>query len=264
MHPTNLLARHFRGLATISPTDIGICCVTGETTECVPRSDVIGRSFTDWNLLAAPDSEWIGTDVAIAWTYGERADGKKRDFCPERHACWYASETCFRKTNRADIREMVLHGAPDPLWAGWVTTSYKKHGSIRAVANSGAYGIWGFDDTRPDASDHRKTTEWWTRLRHYQDHKIGRKSLETGDAPPLVIRTIPLAIWMDFRKWVTDKLDDRLYRFLCYLLPSKEELKEIGAAHGLGTNGDRVVENREISKAESKVPGNMQRSLFDL
>lgn len=49
--------------------------------------------------------------------------------------------------------------------------------------------------------------------------------MESLDAPPGVMKSIPVSLWMDFAQWAKDKYLSSLYRFLCYLLPSKDELK---------------------------------------
>jgi hypothetical protein len=202
------------------------CCVTGQKKPCIARKHLISSSFTDWSLCAAPASPYVGVDVFAAWTYGTRADGKKRDFCPERHACWVASDTEFRKITRPEIRDMVLHGYhAGKTWAGWITTSYKKHGSIRAKVNTSPHGVWGFDDTCPDASNERKVSSWWDTMRIYQEAGISRMSMESGEMPPGIMKSIPLETWMEFKDWSSDKIHSNLYRLLAYLLPSKEEIK---------------------------------------
>jgi hypothetical protein len=191
---------------------------------CVPKFDLIGDSFTDWSLLAAPNSEWVGLNVYHAWKHGTRAEGKKCDFCLERHGCWFVSENKFRQVSRVDIRELVLNGSPDTPWAGWVTTTYKKHGSLRAPVNASHFGVWGFDESKPDCSDNAKVMDWWWQLRKFQDAGIGRRSMEQVDVPSGVLKKIDLRVWLEFVSWSRDKWQSALYRFLLYLLPSKEEL----------------------------------------
>jgi len=223
MHATDLIARHIPSPGYPSDPAEGICCITGKITPCVLKKDLIGPSFTDWSLCAAPSSPHVGLNVYASWLHGHRAPGKKKDFCPERNACWFVSENEFRQISKDDIRRLVLEGSPDTPWAGWVTTSYKKHGSLRTPVNFHRYGIWGFDDTRIDCSDPDLVLDWWQRLIRYQASGIGRTSMMSGEAPPGVIKCIGLSVWTDFVHWVNDKKGAPLLLFLVYLLPSKRK-----------------------------------------
>jgi len=227
MHATDLIAERLPPLE-ILPFDTvrGTCCVTGRKTLCVPRDSVLSDNFTDWMLLDSPASPHIGINVYRAWMHGTRKPGSKRMFHPERHSCWIVSEDGFHSANRQEVRDSVLNGCISPPWSGWVTTSYKKHGSLRTPVNMEPFGRWGFDGLTPDCTDIQKVRAWWDVLRSFQDAGIGRTSMETGDMPPGIIKHIGLGIWMDFLKWSRDKQNTVLYKFLLYLLPSREELKE--------------------------------------
>ena len=134
----------------------------------------------------------------------------------------------FRETTKADTRALVLSGVPYPdrAWAGWVTTSYKKHGSLRAPVNCGQFGGWGFDDVVVDAADNVKTREWWCKLRQAQTDGVGRKTMETVDIPAAFIEKIGFDVWLAFETWARPRSQSPLYQFLVYLLPSQQEIKE--------------------------------------
>lgn len=229
MHATDLIARHVPPVELPSLPIEGICCVTGRQALCVNRDDLLSNVFTDWELCQAPSSPHVGINVYRSWMYGwYNKPGSKRMFHPERHACWFVSEDGFHTTDRAEVRGFVLNGCLTPPWAGWVTTNYKKHGSLRTPVNHGTYGRWGFDSTVPDCSDTEKVLSWWSEMRRFQDAGIGRATLETGMMSPGIIAYVGMDIWIEFQAWSKDKLNAVLYRFLAYLLPSRKELEDAG------------------------------------
>jgi hypothetical protein len=129
--------------------------------------------------------------------------------------------------NKAFVRGKVLNGSGSRPWAGWVTTSYKKHGSLRSPVNKYPFGVWGFDEYIVDCSDKEKVNEWWNRLRKAQDSGLGRTTLENVQMPVAMLAKADMGAWLEFRQWACDKKDSALYKFLCYLLLSQEELKRI-------------------------------------
>jgi hypothetical protein len=107
----------------------------------------------------------------------------------------------------------------------WVTTSYKKHGSIRARVNFEPRGIIAFDELVVDAGDGDRVGEWWKMLTEAQRNGIWRSMMETGQCPAGLIGKIGLKTWMKFEAWARPRIRSPLYVLLLYLLPSKEELK---------------------------------------
>lgn len=208
----------------------GICCVTGAETLTIPRRKLFGSSFMDANLLAAPDSDRVGLNAWYAMQFGETGlneDGtrKKRRKKPEMQACWWTDGRVFRVVGKAEIRQMVLQGAPSTPWAGWVTTSYKKHGALRSPVNTEPFGIWGFDDVRVDCRDIETVRAWWRVLRQAQNDGIGRQAIEAAEMPPALIAKIGVETWFRFERWARVRYQWPLYRFLVYLLPSQAEIK---------------------------------------
>ena len=104
MHPVSLLSRAIANHPDRRPLPDGVetikdgtCCVTGETCDCVPRKLVIGGTFTNIDLLAAPESKLIGIDAYYALT-----------FKWERCSCWVCDGKQFIRPTRVEVREMVI------------------------------------------------------------------------------------------------------------------------------------------------------------
>lgn len=140
-------------------------------------------------------------------------------------ACWWTDGREFRIINRIDIRALVLDGSPSVPWAGWITTSYKKHGALIAHVNNSPRGIWAFDEHRVDCSDGHTLREWWDKMTTAQRAGIWRTMQESGECPPGLIGTIGLRAWLDFATWSRPRRQAPLFKLLCYLLPSKDEMR---------------------------------------
>jgi len=221
-----LIARHVGTEVDTSELQIqrDICCLTGLETDCVPVKQLITSSFTDGARFRAPSSAWIGLDVYQSWKYGFRGEGKKQYFCPERMSCWYVDDSQFQyQINKIRIRDVALKGGVPP-WAMWVTTSYKKHGSLRATLNNKLFGRVAFDNVVADCSDSIKTLEWYSRILDIQSKGFNRFILESLDCPVHVLKKNDHKEWDVFYRWAKPIYMSPLYKFLCYLLPSKEEL----------------------------------------
>lgn len=217
MHPANLIAAALKKNESWQPPAepvAGICCLTGIETDCIPRKLILGSSFTTQTVLAAPLSNHIGLDAAIAL-------GHKW----ERMACWWTDGQEFKVIKRKDIRDLVLDGSPSAPWSGWVTTSYKKHGCLLAEVNNSRHGVWAFDEYRVDCSNNDMVQQWWTIMTQAQLAGVWRTMQETLECPPALIGKMGISVWMQFLDWATPRHQSALYRLLCYLLPSQEELK---------------------------------------
>jgi len=70
-----------------------------------------------------------------------------------------------------------------------------------------------------------RVREWWDVLNVALRAGIGRTVLESLDCPPFVMAKVGLPVWLEFEAWARPKYLSALYAFLCYLLPSQEELK---------------------------------------
>ena len=209
----------------------GVCCVTGEETMTIPRKKLFGSSFLDANILAAPASDRVGVNAWHAMQFGEygkNEDGtlKKVRRKPEMRSCWWTDGRTFSIIGKSEIRKMVLNGSPSVPWAGWVTTSYKKHGALRAPVNMSSYGVWAFDDLLVDCRDVDRVKAWWQTLRNAQKDNIGRTAMAAASMPPALAARIGLDVWLPFQTWASERYQSPLYRFLVYLLPSQAEIKE--------------------------------------
>lgn len=192
------------------------CAVTGEPRECVRRGELLGKSFTDGDLLAAPTSEWVGVHAYTALRYRW-----------ERMSSWWCDGVRFVRLSRRQVRECVLSGTrpAGAGWSGYATTSYKKHGALRAPVNPGDRGTWLFETRLVDCADGDRVLRWWARLNEALAAGFGRASLESLDPHPVALRRAGVEAWLLFERWAWRRHGSGLYDFLCYLLPSQEELR---------------------------------------
>jgi hypothetical protein len=174
-------------------------------------------------LFKANHSNMVSVDVWNAWGFGETKEGKSRAFCPERQACWWCDGKEFRIVRKPEMRKIVLDGSPTTPWAMWITTSYKKHGSVRARVNRAGFGVIAFDERLVDTSKDWLVNQWWENLNAALAAGISRTVIETLDCPAHIMRECTLPVWMAFEHWARPVHQSSLYALLCYLLPSKEE-----------------------------------------
>ena len=196
----------------------GRCCVTGEMCdETLPRALGVKPSFTNLDVLKAPDSQRISVDAAVVMNHR-----------PAR-SCWIACEDGFHELKgKREIRAWVFHPPePDEMFAGYATTSYKKHGALRAPLNRDGSNVWLFEMLLVDCSDEAKVQGLWAPLREAQDRGFPRQVLETHQASPDLIAKLGIPVWVEFLRVFGHLRTDPLYQFLCYLLPSQEELKTV-------------------------------------
>lgn len=218
MHTVNLIASAIskepeRAIYT-GDTRQGICAVTGKYDICIPRKELLGKSFTNGDLLAAPESDLVSLDAYHALTYKW-----------ERSSSWYCDGEKFVRLDRKAVRAMVLAAQYGKQWSGYATTSYKKHGSLFSKVNTAGRVIWRFEMRDADCTDHGQLMAIWDRLNAELRGGIGRSVLESLDCPPFLVKKFGIKRWMDFEQWARPLYQGSLYRFLCYLLPSQEELK---------------------------------------
>lgn len=211
----------------------GICCVLGTTEPTIHRHHAIQDSFTNLDLLRAGDSDRVSVRAWRVLTHRTPAgEGKKRDGFPLMQSSWLCDRAGgLRLLQRTDVRALVLDGvalsaAP---WVGYVTTSYKKHGALRAPVNTGTSQRWLFELDIVDCSDRAQVAEWWRTLREAREAGIPRPVIETLDINVALLGK-HLARWTAFEAWARPRRQAPLYRFLTYLLPSMEEIRE-SAAH---------------------------------
>lgn len=165
----------------------------------------------------------VSVDCFIAWRFGSRDEGKKRDMRPEANQCWVCTPTKFSVIKRQEVRKIVLEGMHEKPWAIWVTTSYKKHGSLRARVNNDWRGFVAFDELLVDCRG-ADAVQYWARMTAAQNQGIWRSMQETIDCPPGMVMKIGLENWLSFERWARPRFRSPLYQLMCYLLPSKEEM----------------------------------------
>jgi hypothetical protein len=242
MHSVNLIAKAIKKLPDCSEmpqkTEFGICCVTGQESETIPRSELFGKSFTNIDILKAPDSDRISVDAYLALSYKW-----------ERMSCWLCDGITFDRLQRIDFRPLILNGVNRDLWTAYITTSYKKHGALNAPVNNKPFGVWRFENLTVDASDKAKVNDWYNILNKYLHVGFGRTALESLDCSPFVMQKYGVDKWIKFQTWAKDKYQSPLYQMLCYILPSQEEIK--------------IEPKKEvINEKQTKVPTLVQGTFF--
>lgn len=203
----------------------GVCCVLGTSEPTIAREHAIRPSFTNLDLLAAPASDRVSVRAWRVLTHSEpAAEGKKRDTFPLMQSSWLCDGAELLRLDRRAVRDKVLAGVDRHRWSGYVTTSYKKHGSLRAPVNTIGAQRWLFELDIVDCTDRHKVADWWERLRSARVAGIPRPVIESLDCGlPLMAKHL---WWPTFEAWARDKVRSPLYRFLTYLLPSEEEIRE--------------------------------------
>lgn len=218
MHAVDLIATALQGaqgqpVLPCTPAP-GICCITGVNGPTVPRKTLFGKSFTGGSSLKAPGSTHVGVNAYLALKYKW-----------QRMSSWKCDGDTFHRLDRLGVRQAVLKTPFPERWAGYVTTSYKKHGALLAPVNTGLCRIWLFETRTVDCTDMETLMDWWHVLNNALRAGIGRKVLETLDIAPWLIKRTGLRAWLEFESWARPKHHSSLYAFLCYLLPSQEEMK---------------------------------------
>jgi len=194
----------------------GICAVTGlHCAETLSRKDLFQKGFNDGATLAAPSSARVSVDAFVALKYKW-----------ERMSSWMCDGETFKKLDRQGVRAAVFGGLPVRPWIGYATTSYKKHGALRAPVNSGQSRAWLFENTIVDCSDNDRVLAIWERLNSALRLGFGRPILQDLQCPIHVMRKIGFHFWIDFEEWAHRHYKSSLYSFMCYLLPSQKELKK--------------------------------------
>ena len=192
----------------------GLCAITGVFGKCISRKAVVPDSNTDSEIFAAPDSELASVNAFYCFKYR-----------PERASLWISTEKEFRKLDRVGAREIIISSNyPKEPWCMYITTSYKKHGSLYCQVNSGNKAIIRFEMLNVDCSDRKYLLEIWDRLNSELRNGTSRKILESLE-PPLNYQ-FDLARWIKFEQWARPLYKSGLYQLMCYLLPSQKELKE--------------------------------------
>jgi hypothetical protein len=191
------------------------CCVTGIITDCIPRKSVFSDSTTFQADFKAPESKFCSIDVAIGLKYKW-----------ERCSSFICTPETFYVLDRQSLRDQVFREEMPPVWIGYATTSYKKHGAFRNKINKGSQRFWLFENNFVNCSDMTKVKEVWDRLCDAQKSGIGRSVLESLVCPAYIMDIVGIHKWVEFEKWALPLYKTPLYSFMCYLLPSQEELKK--------------------------------------
>jgi hypothetical protein len=128
--------------------------------------------------------------------------------------------------DRIGVREIVIEEKYPAVWSGYVTTSYKKHGSLWARVNANGVRFWRFEALDVDCSDHGYLMRVWERLNEELRRGFSRPTLESLACPPFFLKKVGVDKWLELERWARPIAASPLYRFLCYLLPSQKELAD--------------------------------------
>jgi hypothetical protein len=191
----------------------GVCAFTGLRGQCVPRKKLLGKSFTNGDMLARPESDMVSVDAYYALK-----------FKWERMNSWFTDGITFERLTRQDVRVKAFQAEMPEQWSGYATTSYKKHGALNTKVNTGEGRVWLFEMRLVDCTDMAKVNEWWSVLNTALRDGLGRSVLESVECPPSVMSKVGLKTWIEFESWARPKFLSSLYAFLCYLLPSQKEI----------------------------------------
>jgi len=241
-----LLAAALPPRAPPEPASDGVCCLLGTHEPCIDRKHAIKPSFTNLDLLRAPDSDHVSVRAWRVLTHSEpptpqqlakrmerrKASGTVRKAAMEREnfplvqASWITDGMQVITLDRVAVRAHVLRdgGVPAAQWAGYVTTSQQKHGCLRAPVNHNGSQRWLFEMDVVDCSDRAKVAEWWERLRSTRVAGIPRPVIETLDCS-VHLMSKHAALWREFERWARPRYQSPLFRLLTYLLPSEEEIR---------------------------------------
>jgi hypothetical protein len=218
MHPVQLIAQAIYSLEDCPALPVaiatGICAVTGDEGATIPRKELLGKSFTDGALLKAPQSDRVSVEAYTALAYKW-----------ERMSSWICDGHTFQRLDRQGVRAAVFGPAPSDPWTAYATTSYKKHGAMRARVNGPGQRVWLFESRLVDCSDSGQMQEVWQRLNAVLRQGFGRSVIESLNCPPWLIKKNGIKEWLAFDEWARPRYKSALYAFMCYLLPSQEELK---------------------------------------
>lgn len=222
MHPIKFVANQIKKMPDCPqlPDNLsfekGICAITGEYSETIPRRHLLGKSFTDGQYLISPNSNRVSIDAWIVLKYKWT-----------RMSSWICNEEFgFKRLNRSEVRDIVLNidDIATP-WCAYCTTSYKKHGIFRVKISTALKKRILFEMRMVDLSNKGEIGQYWHNLNTALRAGIPRSALETLNCPPSIMRKVGLGFWMEFYSWAQRHKNRPLYAFLCYLLPSKREMK---------------------------------------
>jgi hypothetical protein len=153
---------------------------------------------------------------------------------------WLVNGINFIRPDRQQVRAWVLDGVGYPMWSAYVTTSYKKHGFTTPI-NRGRFGIWKYDDTLVDCRNNALIRDMFSGMCEFQQRGVSRPIMESMTASVSIIKKIGIPTWTEFLRFAETR-QGRAWQFLCYLLPSREEIE----------NENRVDGGETIGGAEEK------------
>jgi hypothetical protein len=84
--------------------------------------------------------------------------------------------------------------------------------------------MWLFETRMVDMTNWDHSKDVWRRLREARMLGVPRSCIESVTPPDNVIAKMGLHWWLAFERWALPLHKSAIYAFMCYLLPSQEEL----------------------------------------
>lgn len=202
---------------------IGVCCVSGEKTFCIPRKYAIKDTFTNGDLLRAPSSDMVSVEwfQVLGYSTGEHK-------YPFRQGNWVVIEDAngnvsilYPKT-KSEILEIVRH-PPDGIWGAYVTTSYKKHGALWTRLNRNGSNIWTWETNIVDCSDLALVEDIIIPMLDMYSRGASRKALEIVEYDAITAKNITPIEWLLYERKNKTRSKSLIYQFLASLIPAKEK-----------------------------------------
>lgn len=218
LHSIDLINRQIEHIELPCESTEQICSITGEMRQCIPIKYLFGSKFTNHDILKIK-SGFVSIEAyqALKWKW-------------ERYSSWIVTENEIKLLGKSHAgenwrKEIInyIYQPPNCLWAGYITTSYKKHGALRTPVN-GNSNIWLFEMDIVNINI-SKFDEYYHTLLTMLKYGFGRPVLETLRCSAHIMKKCGFAEWFDFQVWALDKYKSPLYKFVCYLLPPQSELK---------------------------------------
>jgi len=185
------------------------CEATGLTTDCLLRKEVVSDNFTNQSRFNALGTGYISTMAYRVLKYKW-----------ERAGSWICyPERFVRLKTKADLLEGVLEQDKPEPWAGYITTSYKKHGCLLAPVNANGGNMWLFETMIVNCNNQQKVEEWYNIIQEARNRGVTKQILLSLLPTATQIMRYGLLWWHGFAEWAKKRRSTPLYKLVVYLQP---------------------------------------------